>query len=205
MKLPNLRTLVAEDEAAVARLLVKQLASFGLTVAGQARDGDEAVALAGSLRPDLIILDLKMPGRDGLEAAREILQERLLPIILITGHVESEFVERAAELGIMGYLTKPFDSRALYAAISVALAQYAQIRLLRDEVGSLREALETRKLVERAKGILMDRSGLSESDAMHRLRQESRNRNLKLGEVARAIILAHETLTGTGKKPTADD
>jgi response regulator NasT len=201
MKLPSLRTMVAEDDVALARLLVDHLEVLGLTVAGQAHDGEEAVLLARSLEPDLVILDLKMPKRNGLQVAQEILSERFIPVILLTGHVEAAFVEKAAELGVMGYLTKPFDQRSLYASISVALAQHAQIRTLQEEAGSLREALETRKLVERAKGILMDRFGLDEEAAMRRLREESRNRNLKLGEVARSLIQAHETLTKVGGSP----
>lgn len=200
MKLPSLGTVIAEDEEALLRLLADQLESLGLIVVGQARDGEEAIVLTRSLRPDLVILDLVMPKRDGLEVAKEILSERFVPIILLTGHVEPAFVEKAADLGVMSYLPKPFDAKTLYAAISVALARYAQLRLLQDEVGSLREALESRKLVERAKGILMDQFALSEAEAMRRLRDESRNRNIKMGDVARALILAQETVGGIEKE-----
>ena len=192
MKLPNLKTLIADDEAALLRILVSNLETLGLTVIGQAKDGVEAIALARSSRPDLIILDLKMPKLDGFQVAKEILSERFLPIIFLTAYVEPEYMEKATELGVMGYLLKPFNTKTLYATISVALSQYHQLCLLQEEVGSLREAIEARKLVERAKGILMEKFGLTEAKAMSRLREESRNRNIKMVEVARAVILVED-------------
>lgn len=192
MKLPNLKTLIAEDEEALRRVLVSNLESLGLIVIGQAKDGAEAIALARSTQPDLIILDLVMPKLDGFQVAQEILSERFVPIIFLTAYIEPEYMEKATELGVMGYLLKPFNTKTLYATISVALSQYNQLRLLQEEVGSLREAIEARKLVERAKGILMEKAGLSEAKAMSRLRAESRNRNIKMVEVARAVILVED-------------
>lgn len=192
-KLPNLRVLIAEDDTSLAGLLARLIESLGLTVIGIAGDGEKAVVLAESLTPDLLILDLGLPKKDGLDVAREVLQRRFLPVVVITGRIGGGLAEQAAELGVTAYLVKPFESHELEAAIAIAFAQYSRIRLLQDEVGSLQEALEARKLVERAKGILMDRFGLAEGDAMRRLQQESKERNMKLSEIARAIVAAHET------------
>lgn len=198
--LQGLRVLIAEDDTFLAKLLARQIEGLGLTMIGVASDGEEAVALADSLAPDLLLLDLGLPKKHGLQAAREILSRRFIPVIAITGQVRGDLVEQAAGLGVFAYLVKPFEEHALEAAITIAFAQYSRIKLLQDEVGSLNEALEARKLVEKAKGILMDRFGLAEGDAMRRLQQESRNRNQKLAETARALVTAHETFEALGER-----
>lgn len=203
-KLPDLRVLIAEDDHRLAQILSAQIEGLGLTVVGVAADGEEAVALAEALAPDLLLLDLVLPKKHGLEAAREILGRRFIPVIAITGHVAGGFIERATEIGVFAYLVKPFEGHALEAAIAVALAQYSRVKFLEEEVGSLTEALEARKLVERAKGILMDRFKLAEGDAMRRLQQESRNRNQKLAETARAIVTAHKTFENLGEGRKSD-
>jgi response regulator NasT len=194
-KLPGLRVLIAEDDTNLAKLLGRQLEELGLTLIGIAADGEKAIALAEALAPDLLLLDLGLPKLDGVQVAREILRQRFFPVVIITGKVGNGIVETVAELGVSAYLIKPFEAHELEAAITIAFAQYSRIRLLQDEVGSLQEALETRKLVERAKGIFMDRFGLSEGDAMRRLQQESKDRNMKLGEIARIVVTAHETFS----------
>ena len=198
-KLPDLRVLIAEDDSPLAQVLSAQIEGLGLTVVGVASDGAEAVTLAEALAPDLLLLDLGLPKKHGLEAAREILSRRFLPVIAVTGQAGRDLVERAAEIGVCAYLVKPFKEHDLEAAITLAFAQYSRVKLLEEEVGSLTEALEARKLVEKAKGILMDRFKLAESDAMRRLQQESRNRNQKLAETARAIVTAHETFSALGE------
>ncbi len=198
--LAGLRVLIAEDDTNLAKLLARQVEALGLTAIGIASDGEKAVALADVLTPDLLLLDLGLPKKNGFQAAQEILRHRFIPVVIITGQVARGLVEQAAELGAFAYVAKPFEGHELEAAITIAFAQYSRIRLLQDEVGSLHEALEARKLVERAKGILMDRFGLAEGDAMRRLQQESKDRNLKLVEVARALVTAHETFTALDQK-----
>ena len=202
MKLSGFRVLIAEDDTNLAKLLARQLEELGLTVIGIAADGEKAITLAEALAPDLLLLDLGLPKMDGIQVATEILRQRFFPVVIITGKVGNGIVETVAELGVSAYLLKPFQAHELEAAITIAFAQYSRIRLLQDEVGSLQEALETRKLVERAKGILMDRFGLSEGDAMRRLQQESKDRNMKLGEIARIIVTAHETFSALDERPS---
>lgn len=192
-ELPSLRVLIAEDDTNLARLLASQVESMGLTAIGIAEDGQKAVMLAETLAPDLLLLDLGLPKMHGLEVAQEILSQRFFPVVVVTGLIASSIIQQAANLGVSAYLIKPFEEHELKAAITIAFTQYSKIRLLQDDVDSLTEALEARKLVERAKGILMDRFGLSEGDAMRRLQQESKNRNLKLAEIARTVVMAHET------------
>lgn len=199
-KLPDLRVLIAEDEANLAKLLARQIESLGLTVVGIASDGEMAVTLTERLRPDILVLDLGLPKKHGLQVAREVLGRRFIPVVVVTGQAAGNLIEQAAELGVFAYVVKPFEEHEVHAAITIALTQYSKIRLLQDEVGSLRDALETRKLVERAKGILMDRFGLSEGDAMRRLQKESKDRNIKLAEIARALVTAHETFTAIGDR-----
>ncbi len=198
-KLPDLRVLIAEDDSLLAQVLSAQIEGLGLTVVGVASEGAEAVTLAETLAPDLLLLDLGLPKKHGLEAAREILSRRFFPVIAVTGQAGRDLVERAAEIGVFAYLVKPFKEHDLEAAITLAFAQFSRIKLLQEEVGSLNEALEARKLVERAKGILMDRFRLSESDAMRRLQQEARNRNLKMAEIARSLVTAQETFSALGE------
>ena len=183
-----LRILIAEDETIIRLDLRDVLERAGHEVCAEARDGEEAVALALSERPELAILDVKMPRLDGIEAARRILAERPVPIVMLTAYGQEELVARAVEAGVFGYLVKPFRETDLLPAIQTARARHAELEALREEAESLSEALATRKVVERAKGLLMEREGLSENDAFVRLRRASQASGRPLGVVAEAVI-----------------
>ena len=160
----------------------------GFEVVAEARDGREAVALAAEHRPDLAVMDVKMPGLDGIEAARRMLDQRQIPIVMLTAFSEAALVGRAVDAGVFGYLVKPFRESDLLPAIEAARARHAELQALRDEAGSLRDALEARKLIERAKGLLMEKDGLSEGEAFARLRGASQQTGRPLREVAEAIL-----------------
>jgi AmiR/NasT family two-component response regulator len=185
---PRLRILIAEDETIIRLDLRDVLERAGHEVCAEARDGEEAVALAQAEQPELAILDVKMPGLDGIEAARRILAERPIPIVMLTAYGQEELVARAVEAGVFGYLVKPFRETDLLPAIQTARARHAELEAMRDEAESLSEALATRKVVERAKGILMEREGLSENDAFVRLRRASQSSGRPLRVVAEAVI-----------------
>ncbi len=189
-----LRILIADDESIHVLSLRVQLQNLGYQVVGEAATGREVVDLARRLSPDLIILDIKMPGIDGIEAAEIITQERPVPIILLTAYSEAELAQRAAQANIFAYLMKPVSEDDLLPAITLAMSRFHQFQALRQEVESLREALEARKLVERAKGILMRRLNLTEEEAFHRMQRRSQDLNKKLSEVAEAIIMADKML-----------
>jgi AmiR/NasT family two-component response regulator len=182
------RILVAEDETLIRLDLKGLLEAAGHEVCAEARDGVEAVELAAETEPDLALLDVKMPRLDGIEAARRILDERSIPIVMVTAYGEEELVGRAIEAGVFGYLVKPFRESDLLPAIATATARHQELRALRDEVGSLAEALAARKAIERAKGILMEREGLSEPEAFARLRKASQISGRPLKVVADALI-----------------
>ncbi|MDQ3993342.1 MAG: response regulator [Actinomycetota bacterium] len=183
-----MRILVAEDETIIRLDLRKTLEDAGFDVCAEARNGEEAVALAESERPDLAILDVKMPKLDGIEAARRILGERPIPIVMLTAYGQDELVSRAVEAGVFGYLVKPFRETDLLPAIRAARARHDELQALREEAESLTEALATRKVVERAKGLLMEREGLSEQEAFARLRRASQSSNRPMKVVAEALI-----------------
>jgi AmiR/NasT family two-component response regulator len=185
---PRLRILIAEDETIIRLDLRDVLERAGHEVCAEARDGEEAVALAHAEHPELAILDVKMPRLDGIEAARRILAERPIPIVMLTAYGQEELVARAVEAGVFGYLVKPFRETDLLPAIQTARARHAELEAMRDEAESLSEALATRKVVERAKGILMEREGLSENDAFVRLRRASQSSGRPLRVVAEAVI-----------------
>src|SRR5438552_5723791 len=159
-----------------------------MDVVGEARDGEEAVALALELEPDLAIMDVKMPGLDGIEAARKILDERPIPIVMLTAYGQDELVSRAVEAGVFGYLVKPFRETDLLPAIETARARHEELQALREEADSLAEALAARKAIERAKGLLMERENLSEEEAFARLRKASQVSGRPLKVVAEAIL-----------------
>jgi two-component system, response regulator PdtaR len=182
------RILLAEDETIIRLDLRELLERAGYQVCGEARDGEEAVALAASERPDLAILDVKMPRVDGIEAARRIMADRPIPIVMLTAYGQDELVSRAVEAGVFGYLVKPFRETDLLPAIQTARARHEELQALRDEAQSLSEALAARKVVERAKGLLMDREGLSEQDAFARLRRASQVSGRPMRVVAEALI-----------------
>ena len=183
-----MRVLVAEDETIIRLDLRTLLERAGFEVCAEARDGEEAVSLARSERPDVAVLDVKMPKLDGIEAARRILHERPIPIVMLTAYGQDELVQRAAEAGVFGYLVKPFREQDLLPAIRTARARYEELTALREEAESLAEALAARKVIERAKGLLMDREGLSEQDAFARLRKASQLSGRPLKVVAEALV-----------------
>jgi two-component system, response regulator PdtaR len=184
----GMRILVAEDETIIRLDLKETLERAGFEVCGEARDGEEAVELAREEKPDLAVLDVKMPRLDGIEAARRILAERPIPIVMLTAYGHDELVARAVEAGVFAYLVKPFRESDLLPAIQTAKARYAELEALREEAESLAEALATRKVVERAKGLLMQQEGLSEQDAFTRLQRVSQTSGRPMKVVAEALI-----------------
>jgi AmiR/NasT family two-component response regulator len=186
------RIVIAEDEPLARLDLGQMLENLGHEVVGQAGDGKTAVDLARELTPDLVIMDIKMPGEiDGLEAASLLAEDRVAPVLLMTAYNDPEFVDRAREAGVMAYLVKPYTENQLSPAIEVALARYSELEQLHKELGNTKEALMTRKIVERAKGVLMDTAGLKESEAFHRIQRLSMNSRKSMREVAEAILLTH--------------
>ncbi|MCL6648869.1 MAG: response regulator [Chloroflexi bacterium] len=190
----NLRIVIADDEALRLLSLRQQLEGMGHQVVGEATTGDEAVRLARELKPDLMIMDIRMPGMDGIDAAKAITAERPIPIVLVTAYSEKSLAERAAGAGIFAYLMKPVSEADLLPAIILATSRFEEFRELRKDIDDLREALEARKLIEQAKGILMNRRNLTEQEAFRRMQQQSQNENKKLVEIARAIIMADKML-----------
>src|ERR671938_246554 len=183
-----MRILVAEDETIIRLDLRSLLESHGYEVCAEARDGEEAVALARSEQPDLAILDVKMPRLDGIEAARRILDERPIPIVMVTAYGHQELVSRAVEAGVFGYLVKPFREQDLLPAIQTARARHDELQALREEAESLAEALDARKIIERAKGLLMQKEQLSEQEAFARLRKASQVSGRPLKVIAEAVV-----------------
>ena len=183
-----MRILIAEDETIIRLDLRGALEAAGFEVCADARDGEEAVRLATETKPDLAVLDVKMPKLDGIEAARRILDERPIPIVMVTAYGERELVARAVEAGVFGYLVKPFRETDLLPAIETARARHEELSALREEADSLAEALAARKAIERAKGLLMEREGLSEADAFARLRRASQLSGKPLKVVAEALV-----------------
>jgi AmiR/NasT family two-component response regulator len=186
------KILIAEDETIIRLDLRKTLEDAGFEVCAEAKNGEEAVALAQSERPDLAILDVRMPKLDGIEAARRILDERPIPIVMLTAYDQEELVSRAVEAGVFGYLVKPFRESDLLPAIQAARARHAELEALREEAESLAEALATRKVVEKAKGLLMEREKISEQEAFARLRRASQSSNRPMSVVAEAVIATFE-------------
>src|SRR5436305_10505909 len=182
------RVLIAEDETIIRMDLAQMLERAGFEVCAQARDGIEAVDLAASERPDLAVLDVKMPRLDGIEAARRILDERPIPVVMLTAYGQEELVSRALEAGVFGYLVKPFRETHLLPAIETARARHDELAALREQADSLAEALEARKAIERAKGLLMERESLTEQEAFARLRKASQVSGRPMKVVAEAVV-----------------
>jgi two-component system, response regulator PdtaR len=182
------RVVIAEDEAIIRLDLKELLEEEGYEVVGETGRGDEAVELARSLKPDLAILDIKMPGLDGLSAARHIAGERLAAVLILTAFSQRDLVEQARDAGAMSYIVKPFQKSDLIPAIEVALGRHAELTSLESEVGDLAERLEARKLIDKAKGILMDRHGRNEQEAWRFLQTEAMNRRCKIHEVAQLVV-----------------
>src|SRR5487761_1755718 len=188
MTKPPFRVVIAEDEALIRLDLKEMLEEEGYEVAGQTGDGETAVKLAVAQRPDLVILDVKMPVLDGLSAAEQIASQRLAPVVILTAFSQRELVERARDAGAMAYLVKPFTKADLVPAIEMAVSRFQEIRALESEVDSLRDRLEVRKLLDRAKGLLQAEHGLSEPDAFRWIQKTSMDRRVSMREVAQAVI-----------------
>jgi two-component system, response regulator PdtaR len=192
-----MRVLIAEDETIIRLDLRELLERAGLEVCAEARDGAEAVELARSTHPDVAVLDVKMPRLDGIEAARRILDERPIPIVMLTAYGQEELVSRAVEAGVFGYLVKPFREADLLPAIQTARARHEELAEVRAEAESLADALAARKTIERAKGLLMEKEGLSERDAFARLRKASQVSGRPLAVIADALIATFESSART--------
>ncbi len=186
------RVIIADDESIVRTDLKEMLTGLGYLVVGEVGDGRSAVNLARELKPDVIIMDIKMPDMDGIQAAKVLTEEQIAPVILLTAYGQKELVDQAKEAGVVGYLVKPFRETDLSPAIEIAVSRFKEFQVMKQEVDDLQNALETRKLVDRAKGILMDSQGLSENEAFRKIQKMSMNTRKAMKEVAEAIILAKE-------------
>jgi response regulator NasT len=190
------RVLIAEDEALIRLDLREMLVEEGYDVCGEAGDGEAAVKLAQDLRPDLCIFDIKMPIMDGIAAAEKVADARIAPVVILTAFSQRDLVERARAAGAMAYLVKPFQKSDLVPAIEIALSRFAELHALEAEVASLSERLETRKLVERAKGMLMTAFGMNEPDAFKWIQRAAMDNRMTMRDVADKIIA--ENLPATG-------
>ncbi len=183
-----IRILIADDEAVIRLGLRTMLEAQGYRVVGEAADGTRALDLVSRLKPDLVFLDIKMPGVDGLQAARRLQRDGNTPVVILTAYSDREFVDSAKASGVLAYLVKPVRESDLRPAIEVAMSRFAEIQALRGEVEDLEDSLETRKVVERAKGILMRKLGIEEAEAFNRIQRESRNTRRPMKEIAQSII-----------------
>lgn len=188
----RIRVVVADDEAIIRLDLKTLLEEMGHEVVGEAADGQKALELTRTLKPDVVIMDIRMPVMDGLDAAKIIADEKIAPVVLLTAYSQKDLIERAKEAGVFGYLVKPFQESDLMPAIEIALARYLEMQELETTVGDLEDKLQTRKIVDRAKGILMDKYQMSEADAFRRIQQQSMNQRRSMKEIAEAIVIAHD-------------
>ncbi|GAA4747475.1 response regulator [Gordonia alkaliphila] len=187
------RVVVAEDDSLIRMDLCEMLRDEGYDVVGEAPNGQVAVDLTESLLPDLVIMDIKMPVRDGIDAASEIARRRLAPVVMLTAFSQRDFVERARDAGAMAYLVKPFNQSDLVPAIEVALSRFRELRALEAEVAGINERFETRKLIERAKGLLMEKQALTEPEAFRWIQTNAMDRRVTMKAVAQVVV---ETLGG---------
>jgi two-component system, response regulator PdtaR len=186
------RIIIAEDETLIRMNLRLALVDLGYVVVGEAGDGASAINLARSLKPDLVVMDIKMPRLDGIDACNVLLEERVAPVVLLTAHNGPEYVSRARAAGVGAYLLKPFREADLMPAIEIAMARYAELLTLDKQLADTREALDARKVVERAKGLLMQRHGIDEAEAFRRIEQGSATTGKSMREVAQALLLASD-------------
>jgi two-component system, response regulator PdtaR len=186
------RVLVAEDEAIIRLDLAEMLGEAGYDVVGQAGDGEQAVAMAIDLKPDIVIMDVKMPVMDGITAAEQIGKERICPVVMLTAFSQTELVERARDAGVMAYVVKPFTASDVTPALDIALSRWSELKALEAEVADLGDRLETRKAVDRAKGVLMTKLKISEADAFRWIQKTAMDRRMGMKEVADAVVAGME-------------
>ena len=189
---PAKRILVAEDEAIIRLDLSEMLGEAGYDVVGQASNGEQAVEMATELRPDLVIMDVKMPVLDGISAAEQIGKERICPVVMLTAFSQTELVERARDAGVMAYIVKPFTATDVVPAIDIALSRWGELKTLENEVADLGERLETRKAVDRAKGVLMAKLKITESEAFRWIQKTAMDRRMGMKEVSDAVVAGME-------------
>ena len=182
------RVLIADDDPLIRMDLAEMLTEEGFEVVGQVGDGERAVELARTLRPDLVILDVKMPGKDGIQAAAEIADEQIAPVIILTAYCDRGLVQRAIDAGAMTYLAKPFSTATLLPAIELTAARYAEAATSRAELAEATQRLHTRKVIDRAKGLLMTQGGMTEPQALRWLKRTAMNRRMSMDAVARDVI-----------------
>ncbi len=187
----SLRIVIADDEPIIRLDLKKTLENMGHQVVGEAGDGAKAVELARELKPSIVILDIRMPHMDGIEAAKIISTEAIAPVLLLTAYSQTDLVDRAQDAGVFAYLVKPFKEADLMPAMSTAINRYKEFVELENEVSDLENKLDTRKSVDRAKGILMDQYGLKEQEAFRRIQTQSMNTRKSMREIAEAVLIAH--------------
>jgi two-component system, response regulator PdtaR len=192
MELAQTRVVIADDESIIRMDLREMLSNLGYLVVGETGDGVSAVNLARELKPDLVIMDIKMPDLDGIQAAKILTEERIAPVLLLTAFSQQELVEGAKEAGVVGYIVKPFRESELVPAIEVALSRFREFKAIEKELSDTKNILETRKIVERAKGVLMDTQGLKEAEAFRKIQKLSMNTRKSMREVAEAILLANQ-------------
>lgn len=185
------RILLVDNDAIWRKTIKSMLTKLGYSVVGEAADGLSALKLVRSRQPDLLIIDSVVPGMDGLEVARILHEDKLAPVVVLVSSMSPGLLDKAKEARVSALLTKPVDETALLSAVELALANYQEIVKLENQVQELKEALETRKLIERAKGILMETMGLSEAEAFRRMQKSSMNKRISMRQVAEAVILAH--------------
>ncbi len=191
----GLKVVIADDETIIRLDIREQLQGHGYEVVGEASDGFDAINLCKTLSPDVILLDIKMPILDGLSAAKVITEENLAPcVILTTAYSDDAFIQQAKSLGIMGYIVKPIDSKSLIPAIEVAVARSREFQSLKRDIEEREKKMEDRKLVEKAKGLLMEKRKISEADAYDYIRMLSMNKRVPMGQIAQLIIMSHQSM-----------
>ena len=193
------RVVIAEDEALIRLDLREMLEEEGFDVVGEAADGEQAVSLAKQLTPDLVICDIKMPKMDGIQAAAQITEARIAPVVMLTAFSQRDLIERARDAGAMAYLVKPFQKRDLLPAIEMATSRFAEMRALEAEVTGLRERLEARKLIERAKGMLMTQHNLSEPEAFRWIQRAAMDNRTSMRSVAELVLSGESPTDATGQ------
>ncbi len=186
------RLVIADDESIIRMNLKETLVGLGYLVVGEAGDGVSVINLARELHPDLVLMDIKMPKLDGIQAAKILTEEKIAPVLLLTAYSDRDLVDRAKEAGVVNYVVKPFRDAELLPAIEIAMARYQEFLEMDKQIYDLKETLDTRKLVERAKGVLMDSQNLKEAEAFRKIQQLSMNTRKSMKEIAQAILLANE-------------